>query len=154
MARLEPEGTRTGRSQTVKTYGKLYLEKKSLEDKLKKVKLKMTQAEEGVLDHFQQMGYQSLNVNGVCVHLKRRIVVGKNPEVTPEEMQKALVNAGMGEYVKPQVNARSLASYYRNVEDTLIQENNIPNSVETLLQPEVKDFLSIHEIFSIGARKS
>ena len=154
MARPQPEGTRTGRAQTIKTYCKLILEKKDLEDKLKKVKLKITTAEPGVLDHFQQMGYQNTNVDGICLHLKRRIVVGKKPGVKPEDMQKALVEAGMGEYVKPAVNSRSLASYYTNVEAALIQENNIPNNVETLLQPEVKDVLNIHEIFSIGARKS
>lgn len=150
-ARLVPEGRRTGVAKNVRDYAKLVTQKNALDKELKSVKKLISEKEQSVMDHFQQMGYQSLNIDGITIYLNRRLQVGKRPEASPEQLVAALTAAGMEEYVKPTINARSITSYYRNVEETL---ETIPNSVDALLQPEVRDVLNIHEIYSIGARKS
>lgn len=155
MNRRLPEGdgsSRTGVAKHARDYARLVVKKKKMEADLKQVGASMKKLEQPVMDHFQQMGCTKTTIDGVTLYIKRRLAVNKKPEATPEALSEALHKVGMGDYVKASVNANSLASYYKSLEEELGPEHL--NSIENLLQEEVRDVLNIHEIFTIGARQS
>jgi hypothetical protein len=151
---LEAEGDNTGVAIHVREMAVMVMRKNELADELEAIKARIAEKEEPAMYHFQQMGYSSVKINGINLHLRRRIAVGKKPEVEPEEMARVLEAVGMGDYVRPSVNEISLSSYYREIEDQLIADGKIPDNIEDLMQPEVREVLNINEVITLGARKA
>jgi len=148
--RPEAEGSRTGVSKHIRDYVALEKRRRDLETELKSVKALLDTKKEGVMDHFQQMGYDKITLDGITLYINRAIRASKNGEADDTTFKAAMESAGLGHLVKSTVNANSLASHFRNYEESL--EAPV-NRVEDLVPENLRGFINIHEIFDIRSRK-
>lgn len=148
--RPEAEGHRTGVAKNIRDFVKLEKEKRELNDKLKLVKAQIDEKVQGVKDHFTQMGYDKITLDGITLYLKRSIRASKIADTDDDAFKEAMIANDLGHLVKATANANSLASHFRKYEESLEVQ---PNHVDQLVPESLKEFISIHEIFDIGTRK-
>lgn len=108
----------------VKEWAELAAEKKRLEDQLKAIKPRMQELEEVVLGDFAERSVKSIHIKGIGKVGTRRELWAKpkraGGEATDEEKlaaAQALKDAGLGDYVVPKYDTRTISRLYREWEE-------------------------------------
>ena len=126
--------------QRVNDYARLVGVIRELEAQVKSHKDELARKEERLLGTFARDGIQNMKTTaGQTVYLNRELfarLVGM-----PEQAHTALAQAGLGDFIKPTVNAQTLRAYVREKEEV---GEEIPEG----LQP----YIDVSEVYRLRVR--
>lgn len=129
-------------TDAMKQYTTLVLEKRELEGRIKVINQQTEALEKILVEQFQLNGVQNLQIAGatLCLHpqLWARVADGKQAEASA-----ALESLGLGEMVKPSINAQTLSAWVRERRDN-----------KEAIPPQLLDVLKISETVKMGVRKA
>lgn len=127
--------------------------KGTLENELKAVKAELEQLEPRIIEDMQDVGMNSVNMQGRTFYVQRTIFAGPN-EMGREAVVTGLKAAGLEDYVSETFNAQSFSAFVRSCiaehdgGDTLA-----PTEVVQLLPEPLRACTYIGEKFNIRSRK-
>ena len=126
--------------QRVNEYAALTQAIRDIEDDLKRRKDELRRTEERLLETFAQDGIRNMKTAaGQTIYLNRELfarLVGDT-----DQAHTALRQAGLGDFIKPMVNAQTLRAYVREKEES---EEEMPEG----LQP----YIDVTEVYRLRVR--
>ncbi len=125
----------------VKEFLNLTLRKKQLEEELKQVTQGLEVLQGPLLNYFEQHGLSSVKADGHTVYLHRQ--VWASIDTGDPKALEAMENAGLGAFIRPQVNTQTLSSWVRELEE---EGEKVPMSL--------KPYLKITEKYGLRTRKA
>ena len=138
-------------------YAVLDDQKKQLEDKLKEIKEEQRQISQQIIEQSMEEGVDKVTV--VVGHKEtgepiRRTVyrvreVWASSNGSQEELNEALKEAGLNEYVQEKVNTNSLSAYVRGFDPN---QNLSPEEIVKALPEPLQDKVKVSEVLKIKSR--
>ena len=113
--------------------------KRALEAKLKEVNHELGETEKQALEFLTDNGLKSVKVDDGTVTHTMRVRARINP-ATAEEAHKRMREIGLGDMVKPTVNAQTLSAWIRE------NDNEIPD--------QLRDHILVYEDHKLGFRRA
>lgn len=130
----------------MKKYAELGRAKSKLDADLVKVKAKMKDLEEGVLEYMERQGQSKATFDGTTVYTKRELWAGREDGITHEQAKEALDGCKLGEYCAPRLNTQSFSAFCREIDAT--------GESVTDKFPALKGVIKVSEVFKVGYRNS
>lgn len=133
--------------------------KAQLEAELKRLNEEISGLEGVLLEDVFEEGIDKMTVtagedeNGFpikrTVYLERKVWAGHNGDA--EELNEALKQAGLNEYVQEKVNANSLSAFVREYDP---EKNLKPDDIRAKLPEPLRDVIKISEQFKLKSRRA
>lgn len=137
-----------------KEYAELESRERGLEDELKAVKARKAAIEPQLLESMAEDGMDRITIGGITFYPRRRLYAGPKEGFGRLDVTSALLAADLGDFVKNDYNANTLAGYVRGLAAESDNPDAQPEDLEKLLPGRLRDVLHIGEVWSIGARKA
>ncbi len=140
----------TGDSRALRTYARLDKEKRAAEAKLKKVKSEIEACEPRVKSFFEKMGVSKFTIEGITIYLNRQLWVGRQDDVSHNDVAAAMKKAGLSEYCGPRLNTQSFSAFVRELQG---EGSDTPEELVKKLPAPLQGIIKISEVFKINTRK-
>ena len=85
------------------------------------------------------------------VYMHRQIWAGPDPEVGMEGLTQAMLDAGLSEYVKANVNRNSLSAYVREFD---LDKNAAPEELVSKLPEPLRKAIKVSEVYELRSTKA
>lgn len=147
---------KTASINTIKAFAKLHKQKSDLEDQLKKVKGRIEDEEPRIIDYFQRHGVPSVKTENGTVHLRRELWAGRVNGVEPDDIYKALGDAGLEHTAPHNMNVQKMSAIVRETieHNTRPDDNREPERIFLDVYPMLEGFVKVSEKFKAAVRKS
>lgn len=126
---------------------------KNLKMEIDQLKLERDQMEDRLIEEMAECGLEKLTISTEkgprTVYVHRQVWAGHTGD--KEGLCDALIEAGLGEYVKPTFNTNQLSAYIREFDpDGTLTETEIIKKLPERIQP----FLKVSERFQLKSRNA
>jgi len=129
-------------SERLREFTSLEKEKKNLEYELEKVKKKIANISQPIMDEFADKGIKNINIDGRTVYIERKVWAKIADDKTKEEAIQAIKDAGYEILVSEGYNSQQLSSLLRELE----RSGKFPE--------EFKGVIEASEVFKLKSRKA
>lgn len=127
----------------LKEYVQMSALKKSIEEELESVKVRLAEIEPQLLDEFAEAGMQSANIDGHTIYIQRQLWAKVEDGASKDDVILGLKAAGYSDYVNETYNTQQVSALLREWDK---QELPIPAPLEGKLGSTEK--------FSLRVRKA
>lgn len=127
----------------VARYAELRQQAKALEAEAEALKAEADLLETELLEEFAEAGVPRMTINGRTVYVHRQLWAKREADVDMAQACKALIDAGVGQFVTESYNSQTLSAWMRDLE-----------KADTPLPPELDGILTSTEKFSLRTTKA
>jgi hypothetical protein len=115
----------------IKTYARLRRQQAASEAEAGAIKTQADELEVKLIEAFSEEGLQNTKIEGQTIYLRRDLFAQRKPGVEAEELEAALVKAGLEHFIKPTVSMQSLSAYLRDLDKA---EEDLPDELAAVVQ--------------------
>lgn len=145
-----PKKRSAGNDANLSSFVKYDRLRRTLDEKLKKVKIELERLEPLVLSHFERTGTDRVKRGGLTVYLRRQLWAGRQDGVTNEMAVEVLVANGMPEFTEPHLKTQSLSALIREMD----KQHSETGGWATWMPEPIKAVIKVSEVLSVQTRTS
>ena len=135
-------------------YARLEERKRELEEELDSVKGEMSGMEKTLLEFMTSYQMDKITIRGITFSPRRRIFAGPAPGHDRSEVADALIENGLGDFVKNDYNANALSGYVSSFNRESDSGELTTAEIQGKLPEGLRDVIQVSEKWSIAAVKS